>query len=433
MPQISIIVPVYYSEKYLTECVESILNQTFGDFELIFVDDGSKDRSVEIIKNFMENDRRIILLEQSNQYAGIARNNGMKNARGEYLIFLDSDDFFEPDMMEKLWKKANDNNADIVICDAYFYSDDTKEITEPNWVLRKEYVPNMKEVFNYRDIMQHIFQISFSVPWNKLYRKSFVESNNLLFQNTRRSNDEFFTNTSLVLAERICILNERLIKYRTDNPTSLQGGIGKIEVSYDFAFAHRAIKSELIQRNIYEDVKHSFINKCISACMSALRKQKNAYSFECIYMFLKTEFFEEMEILGWPEGFYYANYEELQRIVMYDPMEYLFNKSQAFKDGLRFIFPYKEVGDCKNIVLYAAGEMGKAYFKQIFLNEHYRIVAWVDKNYLKYKDLYVKIENPEVITKLDFDKVIIAIEDNKVKKQVTEYLISLGIEQEKVV
>lgn len=432
MPQISVIIPVYNSGEYLEGSIESVLNQTFCDFELIVVDDGSNDNSVQIIRRFMEKDKRIILVEQRNRYAGIARNTGMKSAKGEYLLFLDSDDFFEPNMLEILRRKADEKKADVVICDAFFYDNDTGEVTEPSWVLRKEYISNIEDVFSYRDIMHRIFQISLPVPWNKLYRRSFVENNNLYFQDTKRSNDELFVNLSLILAERMCVLDQRLLTYRINNQASLQGMGKEYEVSYDFAYALRAIKNELIKRMVYEDVKISFINKCLSSCIAVLSKQRNVYNFESIYMFLKKKFFDEMEILGWNKEFYYSNYEEIQKILLYDSREYLYYKNKE-KNGKKFLFPYKKVGKSRNIILYAAGEMGKSYYKQIFLNEHYHIVAWLDKNYLKYSNYSVKIDDPKKIKSFDFEKVVIAIEDSKIKENVVEFLISQGIDKEKVV
>lgn len=432
MPQISVIIPVYNSGEFLERSIESVLNQTFCDFELIVVDDGSNDNSVQIIRRFMEKDKRIILVEQRNRYAGIARNTGMKCAKGEYLLFLDSDDFFEPNMLEILRRKADEKKADVVICDAFFYDNDTGEVTEPSWVLRKEYISNIEDVFSYRDIMHRIFQISLPVPWNKLYRRSFVENNNLYFQDTKRSNDELFVNLSLILAERLCVLDQRLLTYRINNQASLQGMGEEYEVSYDFAYALRAIKNELIKRMVYEDVKISFINKCLSSCIAVLRKQRNVYNFESIYMFLKKRFFDEMEILGWNKEFYYSNYEEIQKILLYDSREYLYYKNKE-KSGKKFLFPYKKVGKSRNIILYAAGEMGKSYYKQIFLNEHYHIVAWLDKNYLKYSNYSVKIDDPKKIKSFDFEKVVIAIEDSKIKENVVEFLLSQGIDKEKVV
>ena len=106
MIKVSVIIPVYNAEKYLEECLDSLLRQTFTDMEIICVDDGSTDSSAEILKRFQEKDRRIRVLFQENQYAGIARNNGMKIAQGEYLLFLDADDFFEDTLLEKIYSQG---------------------------------------------------------------------------------------------------------------------------------------------------------------------------------------------------------------------------------------------------------------------------------------------------------------------------------------
>ncbi len=116
MPKISIIVPVYNVEKYLRHCIDSILNQTFSDFEMIIVDDGSTDRCSEIIDEYARIDRRIIPIHKENAGLGAARNTGIRSASGEYICFIDSDDFVHPRMCELLLKEIEMENADIAIC-----------------------------------------------------------------------------------------------------------------------------------------------------------------------------------------------------------------------------------------------------------------------------------------------------------------------------
>lgn len=106
MTKVSIIIPVYNAEKYLGKCLESLLSQTLQEMEIICVDDGSSDGSPEILKRFQERDGRVRILTQENQYAGAARNNGMKEAQGEYLLFLDADDFFENTLLEKVYNQG---------------------------------------------------------------------------------------------------------------------------------------------------------------------------------------------------------------------------------------------------------------------------------------------------------------------------------------
>lgn len=119
-PEISIIVPVYNAEKYLTRCVESIVSQTFTDWELILVDDGSLDASCEICDRLVRQDSRIHVIHKSNSGVAGAREMGMQNARGQFSIHVDPDDWIEPDMLETMHRKAIETEADMVVCDFIF-------------------------------------------------------------------------------------------------------------------------------------------------------------------------------------------------------------------------------------------------------------------------------------------------------------------------
>ena len=113
--KVSVIVPVYNGEKYIEECMDSIVGQTLREIEIICVDDGSTDGSPEILERFRRQDKRVRLISQENAGAGAARNRGFKEAGGEYLSFLDADDFFEPDMLETAYRKAKEQKAQILV------------------------------------------------------------------------------------------------------------------------------------------------------------------------------------------------------------------------------------------------------------------------------------------------------------------------------
>ncbi|MEG2684867.1 MAG: glycosyltransferase, partial [Erysipelotrichaceae bacterium] len=124
MPKVSVIVPVYNTSKYLNKCLDSILNQTLKDLEIIIINDGSTDISPSIIETY--NDPRIIFINQPNSGISITRNNGIKKATSNYIMFIDSDDWIELTMIEELYNNAITNNSDIVVCDFYEYYEDTK-------------------------------------------------------------------------------------------------------------------------------------------------------------------------------------------------------------------------------------------------------------------------------------------------------------------
>ncbi|MCM3724913.1 glycosyltransferase [Neobacillus cucumis] len=116
-PKVSLVIPVYNVEKYLHRCVDSILNQTFQDFEIILINDGSQDKSGEICDEYAKKDKRIKVLHKKNARVSAARNDGLKMAKGKYIGFIDSDDWIEPEMYQEMYNKANELNLDIVMCD----------------------------------------------------------------------------------------------------------------------------------------------------------------------------------------------------------------------------------------------------------------------------------------------------------------------------
>ena len=130
---ISVIVPVYKAEKYLSRCVNSILGQTFSDFELILIDDGSPDKSGILCEEFAKKDARIRVIHQKNQGVSAARQKGLDNATGEYVIHADPDDWVEPDWLETLYLEAERTKADMVMCDfERVYSDKTFYCSQKN-------------------------------------------------------------------------------------------------------------------------------------------------------------------------------------------------------------------------------------------------------------------------------------------------------------
>ena len=122
-PIISIIVPVYNTGKYLEKCLESIISQSLTNFEVICIDDGSTDNSYDILTTYKEKYNNFKIIYQENQGVAIARNNGLKYANGDYIIFIDSDDFITNDYLEKLYNESIITNADVVICNFYRYYD----------------------------------------------------------------------------------------------------------------------------------------------------------------------------------------------------------------------------------------------------------------------------------------------------------------------
>ena len=138
---VSVILPVYNVERFLSQCLDSLIQQTLRNIEIICVDDGSTDRSVEILENYAKRDKRIRIVHQPNAGAGAARNSGMKIARGKYLSFLDSDDFYELEMLEKAYLKCEKDDANICVYRSNQYNQQTSKYTDMSWTIKRKYLP----------------------------------------------------------------------------------------------------------------------------------------------------------------------------------------------------------------------------------------------------------------------------------------------------
>lgn len=183
MCEISIITPVYKVEKYLKKCIDSILNQTFSDFELFIVDDGSPDSCGAIADEYAQNDSRVYVIHKNNGGAPSARNAGIERARGKYFYFPDSDDWLEPTYLEELYNLAQKTNAKLVV------SGYTMEYYENN--ANQSYVVSVPEK-HYSDINkvrnnlhQYFDNMMMAVPWNKLYRADYIKKYNIKFPNLK--------------------------------------------------------------------------------------------------------------------------------------------------------------------------------------------------------------------------------------------------------
>lgn len=220
-PMVSIIVPVYNAEKYLKECIDSILAQTYSDFELICVDDGSTDSSLGILKNYQKKDKRVQVYTQKNQYAGIARNNGLAHASGKYVLFLDSDDFFEKTLIEKTVMTAEKNDADIVLFSADYFNHVNQTFEDAPWELWIEMLPQV-DAFNLLDMQDNIFQMTGSAPWNKLFKKNFIIDNDISFPALKNSEDLSFICSAVAMAKRITFHKDVLVHVRRGHGTNIE-------------------------------------------------------------------------------------------------------------------------------------------------------------------------------------------------------------------
>lgn len=263
-PRVSVIIPVHNSEKYLVPCLDSVLSQTERDIEVICVDDGSTDSSRDILLRFRTADSRIKLLVQANRGAGAARNLGMSHASGTYLSFLDSDDLFEPDMLEDGSNALDETGADIVAFGAWLYSTEMNLDRDAYWTLVTDNMPAL-ESFNARDMTDTIFNTFGNYTWNKLFRRSFVHEANLFFQEISRTNDLLFVCRALVQAGAITVLDKKYPHYRVSE-SSLQSTNDRDPLAFFSAFS--ALQDWLKSQELYERFEYSFLKHALDGVVS---------------------------------------------------------------------------------------------------------------------------------------------------------------------
>lgn len=303
-PAVSIIMPVYNAEEYLDDTLDGLTRQSFPFFEMILVDDGSSDHSLEYLKDFEAKDSRVIIREQNHLFAGAARNTGIQLARGKYLLFLDSDDFFAPDMIRKSYDKAEETGADICVFEANRFDKVTKIKSPMNWTMKKSLCPRNEECFSLKSNPKYIYAFTTAAPWNKFFRADFIRKYGLTFQTTRSANDLAFVFTALALASKITLIDDILLTYRVNNKKSLQGSQDKKpDAFYD---AMKELKERLEHFGVYDEIEQAFLNFSLDCCFYNLRTLKELKPYEYIYDLIKKTIIPALAINKKPDNYFYA-------------------------------------------------------------------------------------------------------------------------------
>ncbi|MBR2930209.1 MAG: glycosyltransferase family 2 protein [Clostridia bacterium] len=292
--KVSVVMPVYNSYDYLRCAIDGVLGQTLEDIELILVDDGSTDRSLDIIKEYKEKDSRVRVITESNAGPSWARNRGLARIRGRYVIFLDSDDIYEPELIERLYLAAERDGLDIAIAEYDIYNQrtgafehkipaDRADIFEGGRIVSKQDNPSV------------IFQCAESYVWNKLFSASFLQSRELSFdQDLRVFEDVYMVMTSLALADRVGKINDVLIHHRIYPNQSRTKFFNKYYMQVPDIYLR--IKDFLMSHGSYLPLLESFENLSASRCF----KVYNVLWWEAKHAFwAKLHEGGVAEALGW--------------------------------------------------------------------------------------------------------------------------------------
>lgn len=284
MPKISVILPVFNGEKYIKKSIESVLNQSFNDFELIIVNDGSTDSTSNIIQEF--NDTRIKIINQTNQGPGKARNNALDESKGDYILFLDSDDWFTDDAFQTAYNEAIKFDTDLTFFQMLNYNDETGEVYENDWFNLNNFNESFENrVFKSEDINGSIFDMSVGVC-QKIYRREFLQSINAKFPENIFFEDMPFFYYVFLKAKRISIIKKHLY-YRRKHNESITHIVD--EKFLDTVPAGQILIDIFIKNGWYEQYKFDLLAYKINGPRFALRDLPNKNK-ESMFKLIKEDY-----------------------------------------------------------------------------------------------------------------------------------------------
>ena len=351
--KVTVVIPIYNALEYLRIMLDSIVSQTLRDIEIICIDDGSTDRSIDVLKEYRDRDSRIRLVTETNAGPSIARNNGIKRARGEYISFFDADDFCEPTFLEKLYEAAVRDNLDIVISKYDIYNEKRSKFEpaiddEGAWIYEEGKVTSKSE---YPDV---ILDSTIGSAWNKLFKTSYIRDAGLLFpSDVRVYEDVYFVATAMSLAERVGKIFEVLVHHRIHSEQSRDKFFKKYYSKIPEVYGK--IKEFLVQHGMYAPLSVSFLNLSagrISKIIDRLAIDEREKLWNMLH-------FEYSESLGWQnrEASDFHSRDVCAFVANVDMYDYTAYKSRELK------------GKCvnaKRVEKHLKGAKARRFFASIF-------------------------------------------------------------------
>lgn len=342
--KISTIIPVYNAAKYISRCLDSILSQGIDEQEIICVDDGSTDNSLEILKNYESTHDNIHVLTQQNCYAGVARNNGLEIATGEYVHFMDADDYVLPGAYAKVYETAKTNSADYVKTRSKTFDMQSGTLSEKNYFSMSGFPKNIYgKVCSLIDCQDVLLKTA-RAPWTSFVKRSYLAEHNIRFNSLKCVNDRSFYMDVIMHTNRIVICDCYMVCYQINNKESLMG------IRDDNFIC--LIKSYQIIKNMISDVP------------CELRKKVLAHEFNSLAgKYAKLNISQQKEVADMLEAFL-KNFiwSELEESILNAPAAKLLYESQdiKFPDEYRVknLTALAELyANADKIILYGAGQV----------------------------------------------------------------------------
>ncbi len=406
--KISIIIPVYNGEKYLAECLESVLKQDIEDKEIICVDDGSTDNSIKVIQKYQDNYPCIRLIQQPNMGAAVARNRALDEAKGKYIAFMDADDSYIDET--GLRKMVNEcERYKIPICGSFRTMMTEKGLEQAN-TYREEVIGNKPQVLRFTDIQFDYYYQSY------VYERKFLNENKLRFPNLRRYQDPPFFVRTMWEAKEFLVIPVELYCYRVRTGVihysfqQINDILLGLKLNIEFAGKNRLnilYENSIMRLNetFYSRINDSIMEGNVKAIKILVEIQEimNQYNILCEKELLLISNIKKM--LQKP-SLRYQNYQ----------------------------IPFDKIPYGSNVVIYGAGGAGKSIHYTIEKTGYCNIVQWVDKDYVKYMETGLPVKAPSEIRNMEFDYILIAVARQEVFEEIKgEIEQNIGKYDEKII
>lgn len=276
-PKISIIVPVYNSEKYLKQCLDSLFAQTLKDIEIIAINDGSTDDSLKILQSYSNPNLKII--NQENKGISLTRQVGVKNSTGDYIGFCDNDDFVVPEMFEKLYNKAQESDADIVFCNYADTDENGNIIEDKNLFLKSKRKPILDKLAENKNLSTLDYKelAKISLPWLKLYKRKIFDNFSIKYPKANTAEDICLSFQTYAAAKTFAVVPENLYFYRQRKGQVSRGtGASCFDVPKVLALIEEFLK----ENNLYKDYEEVFEPQKIWILLRTLSNTNHKYKKE---------------------------------------------------------------------------------------------------------------------------------------------------------
>ena len=411
--KISVIIPVYNTAQYLPECLDSIVPQMNSDIEVICVNDGSWDDSADILRKYSEKYENIRILTQQNQGLSCARNNGLKEAKGKYIYFLDSDDKIKEFALKELYEYAEKWNTDILLFDAdvEYDIDDPKmcmQIRVNQYHRKREYGTSNKPIEFLRDLVES--NDYFVSSCLQFLRKDFIEDNCINYVSGILHEDNLFSFECFLAAKCVGHIKKSYFIRRVRGE-SITTQVKTWRHFWGLFYTYIRMEQILGEKETLLNLDEFALLSRL--CSGVLHTSRNIYRYDLSDT--EKENIKKLSLI---------NQWKVQRLVV--------EWNEIQEQGKWYPFPYQIVPQGSKVVLYGAGNIGKNYYTQIHKNKYIEIVKWVDKNYeeLQKKGLPVQAVSFDAC---DYEYVLLAVANENVAKTIIESLLSMSVPKEKII